>query len=322
MTPSFPAFNPISAGKARAFTLVELLVAVAVSVIVIGMLSNVSWRGLQISQHTSESMTAVNSAAAAIDLIACDLDSLASTRQNYEFLRAQAAPAAYNGIQPMTLMLNAWAAQDSGIPVVIGSVSSYPNSGQALAVCYRIVFQDPLNAMNGTRKVLGLYRSTAMDTSLSNPNTTAASFAFANFLGQTDLGLAWDNYWKGTLPPVTDFVAPNVIDLQLAFYSSLTYSGANPTPSYTGTTALNAPAAGETSAAFKTFRISGNGYTVGAGSPSTGQPTVAEISVTVLEAGGAALWGDGSGTGAAVPDALRRKYGHTLTRRVQLRLAN
>ena len=322
MTPSSPAFSPIPVGKARAFTLVELLVAVAVSAIVIGLLSNVSWRGLQISQRTSESMTAVNSAAAAIDLIACDLDSLASTRQNYEFLQAQAAPAASNGTQPMTLMLNACAAQDSGVPVVTAGVSSYPNSGHALAVCYRIFFQDPLNAMNGTRKVLGLYRSTAMDTSLSNPTATAASFAFVNFLGQTDLGVAWDKYWKGTPPPVTDFVAPNVIDLQIAFYSRLTYSGTNPDPIYTGTTALNAPAAANTSSTFKTFRISGNGYTVGPGSLSTGQPTVAEISVTVLEAGGAALWGDGSGTGAAAPDALRRKYGHTLTRRVQLRLDN
>ena len=322
MTSSLPAIRLIRAARARAFTLVELLVAVAVSAILIGLLSNASWRGLQISQHTSESMAAVNSAAAVIDMVACDLDSLAITRQNFEVLQAQAAPAASNGTKPMTLMLNACAAQDSGIPVVAGSGFSYPNSGRALAVCYRIAFQDPLNALNGTRKVLGLYRSTGMDTTQSTPSATAASFAFANFLGQTDLGLAWDKYWKGTPPPVTDFVAPHVIDLQLAFYSSLTYSGTNPTPIYTGATALNAPAPGDASAAFKTFRIFGSGYIVGNGTLCTGQPATAEISVTILEAAGAALWGDGSGIGALAPDALRRKYGHTLTRRVQLRLAN
>jgi len=306
---SFPVFKPLSGDppKAGGFTLVELLVALMASTILIVLLANVGSQALQISKHTGESMRAVNSAAAAVDLIASDLDCLSVTKQPFEYLQAADESPPINGTNPMRLMLNISSPQDTGIPLVSGSTTTYPGSAQTLAVCYRLFYQDPLNTASGTKPVMGLYRTTATDPSASNPPATAGAYAFANFLGQTNIGTPWTNYWNGKTPTSGDFVVANIVDLQIAFYAGVS-----------DTTSLNPP--GAPNQPYQAFRLAGNGYTVGgSGAMTAGQPTVAEITITVLEDAGAILWGSGTGTGALSPVSLRQKYGHTLTRRVLLR---
>jgi type II secretory pathway pseudopilin PulG len=291
----FPATNRIHT-RPTAFTLVELLLAISVASLLIVVLTNITSKTLQISSQTRESMQAINAASSALDLIASDLQSMAVTTQPYEYLVAQPEVDDIAGTKPMRLAFNAFSPIDAGIP--FGTV--YPNQGQALALSYRVYQQDPLNPAHGNNKVLGLYRTTATD---SNEAGAAAAYAFKHFLGQKDLASGWNSFWQSA-PSVNDLIITNVVDFQVTFYLNAT-----------GTASLNA-----TNLSREAVRLAGNGYSVGDSDAAkvVGSPSIAEISITILRESAVPLWGNGKGAGALSPDALKKKYGQTLVRRVSL----
>jgi prepilin-type N-terminal cleavage/methylation domain-containing protein len=346
----------------RGFTLVELLVAMAVSVLVLVMLVSVISQALRVSQFSSNSMTAYSAAAAAADLIASDLASLAVTRQPYEYLQAlpeasitpnAACPASVFGTgaagvtQPMRLIVELISPQDSAqaSPTASPSPTVYPDSGQVRAVCYRIAWQDPLapsgTTSNSTNAVFGLYRQV-----VSSYNS------FNYVVGTTDLFQAlypnpipnWSNpNGPSATPPVTppaasEFVAANIIDLQVAFYANKISTGQSAegpvgTLDQPGVIVNVTPAPGSTTptgaAPYEKIQLWGTQTSLNTTTPTSTPPAAltgygsvdyAEVSLTVLEDEGAKLWGNGSVTsGPNTPAALRLKYGHTLTRKVTLR---
>lgn len=216
----------------RGFTLVELLVAIAISVIIVLALAAVTSGALKSSTTNNNSLLALSAANAALDLIANDLKSVATSGETaltgpapaggpfpttpYEFLQARpdGSPVTtpdtkLNGTTPALLMMNTISAQDS---------ISYPNDPgmQPRAVCYQIAFQDPINPSNNntSAKVYGLYRTV-------EPSSTT----FVNFLGTNDLyGTASSSQWYSILsgssfPASSSFIVGNVVDFQLVFYA-------------------------------------------------------------------------------------------------------
>lgn len=308
----------LAAWASRGFTIVEMLVSVAISVIMVVLLASVVSQAMLTARKSSNELQALNAASAAMDLIATDIDSLAVTRRPFEYLQALPEPAAINGIKPIRLMLLASSAEEAAVSSTSSGVSSYPNSGLTSAICYQILYQDPLSATAGSTKVFGLYRTVLSSTTTFN-NVPA-------LLGGTNEYAA---YWQGNPPAnnppnvLVDFVAENVVDLEVGIYASPMASGTNAPGA---PVLLNAPSSA--GSAYQQIQLTGTGSMVNGGagslpalvSPYTfyGPASYAEVSITVLEDAGAKLWGTGAGSGATSPANLKLKYGHTLTRRILL----
>jgi type II secretory pathway pseudopilin PulG len=180
--------------------LVELLVAMAVGALVIVMLLSVLSGTMSLSRKTNETLLGANAAAAALDLIGSDLESLAVTgKTNFEYLRLineEVTNDAGHTISAAKVILLTISANDVG--------SSASEAGQVRAVVYRLGYQDVVNP-SGTNKIYGLYRSLE----------TNAATNFADYIGQSDL--------SGTAlftdaPLLDDFLAGNIVDLRVRFY--------------------------------------------------------------------------------------------------------
>ena len=267
----------LGSNRGRAFTLLELLVAISVSAVLLVILSSVVSQSGQIFQKNSNSMLAMNSAAATIDMIAKDMDCLAVTKQPYQYLLATTGT-----LGSMEIMMNVVSPQDSLSTSGSGSGATYPDSGLVHGIYYRIGYQDPVSA-SGSNNSYGIYRT-----------MTSASTTFTNLTGLSSLSTYWSGASGQLLPD--DFIAEHVVDLQVTFYNANGNAFSPGTPVAIG--------------------LSGTGAVCAA--TGTSSPSHAEISVTVLEEQGAQLLGNGSGSGDFAPSAIKQKYGHTLTRKVNL----
>ncbi len=331
----------------------ELLVAIVISVIIVLVLAAVTSGALKTSTTNNNSLLALSSANAALDLVANDLRSVATSGRMaltgsatagspfptvpYEFLQARpdGSPVTIpdtklNGTTPALLMMNTTSAQDS---------ISYPNDPgmQPRAVCYQIAFQDPINPSNATTsaKVFGLYRTV-------QPSSTT----FANFLGTNDLyGTSTGSQWCGVLsgasfPASASFIVGNVVDFQLVFYAC-------PAMNTTGTASLtNLPVKIYSTADSATVTTSPNyhmpihltnmgtfilalgtlptstataslQYGLDVATPTSfphGPVVYIDVTITVLDNNGAVELG----SGAISLTEAKARYGHNLTRRVAI----
>ena len=300
----------------------------AVAALLVGLLTSVMVRSLQLSQKSADAMTAYSSASTAIDLIATDLASLSVTPQPFEYL--QALPESNPGlasipspnVQPMRLMMLVTSPEDSAQPSTSNG-NSYPDSGQVHAVGYLLAWQNSVSSTagsNASNSVFGIYRQVA---------TAADTFKYA--LGSTDLYKAL--YQSGNLsamqtpPALSAFVTGNVVDFQLAFYANPISAGGSGNPA-AGTLIQPPVIINQTSPSaalpYQKTQLLGTQVLVNGAAPMLngqgyGPVVYAEVSLTVIEDPGAKLWGDGTGVGARSPAAIKQKYGHTLTRKVTLR---
>ena len=119
----------------------------------------------------------------------------------------------------------------------------------------------------------------------------------------------------------------NVVDFQVGFYANPISTGGASSPA--AGTLIQPPviinlASASAALPYQKTQLQGTQILVNGAAPtlngqSYGPVMYAEVSLTVIEEPGARLWGDGTGTGARSPAAIKRKYGHTLTRKVTLR---
>ena len=312
-----------------------------VAAILLGLLVFVIARSLQISQTSADALAAYSSAATAVDLVATDLASLAVTRQPSEYLQAlpestQSNPSLASipspNVQPMRLMMLVTSPEDSAqlsTPTPASGPAAtpvYADSGQVRAVSYLMAWQNPVSTTatsNAGNSVFGLYRQVA---------STADTFKYV--LGSTDL---YNAIYGGTnvggmqVPPaLSGFVSGNIVDFQIAFYANQISTGVGSGQGAAGSllqppTLINSASASVfTALPYLKTQLQGtqtlvNGVVPTINGSSYGPVAYAEVSLTVIEQPGAKLWGDGTGTGARSPAAIKQKFGHTLTRKVILR---
>ncbi|MDX6766462.1 MAG: prepilin-type N-terminal cleavage/methylation domain-containing protein [Candidatus Methylacidiphilales bacterium] len=239
----------------RAFTLIEMLVAVTIAALMVVMMANLTNQTATVSKRANNTLLALNAASAALDLLVTDLDSLAAVRGSSEFL--QASPDAVDTVNSTRLYLLALSPTD---------VTNADQAGQARAVLYRVAKQNPLGSGSGNQ-VYGLYR-----TALS-ANTT-----FSDVIGLSDLsGYAWS-----ASPVRDDFLVGNVAQFRVLFYAAGNSSVTNPAP-------INL-----TSSSYQSVRIAGNNVKLNGANYTTSTPATAEISLTILEESGALLFRNGS----------------------------
>lgn len=179
-----------------AFTLIELLVAMAVGALLLVSLLSVLSGSINVSRKTNDSLLGSNAAAAALDFISTDLESLAVTaRTNSEYLRLANEP-----VQDV--------ADAAKIIMLTSSANDFDNAatdgGQVRAVVYRLGYLDVVSS-SGTNKIYGIYR-------FANTN---AGDVFTNYIGKPDLS-ATTAFTDAV--SVTNFLAGNIVDFRVRFY--------------------------------------------------------------------------------------------------------
>ncbi len=196
---------PICGGRAASgacgFTLVEMLVACAVAMLLLVSLVGIVSQSLTVSRKTNSSLLAYNEAAAAIDLIANDLESLAASAQPFEYLQTAKEDVSQAKGVTRLLMLSV-SSQDN---------TAASEAGHVRAISYRLVRQDPIND-GGANNVYGLYRS-----------AVSANATFRDFAGQADLA----SPFAAVTVSLDDFVAGNIVDFQVLFYPAGNQAPAN-----------------------------------------------------------------------------------------------
>lgn len=234
---------------ADGFTLIELLVAMAVGAVLLVSLLSVLSGSINVSRKANDTLLGANAAAAALDIISTDLESLAVTPQpNFEYLRLASETVGDHGVNGGMLIFLTSSANDTS--------TSAADSGQVRAVVYRLGYQDVVRTNGtGTNKIYGIYRSVE----------TNAATVFSSYLGQSNL--SGTSLFTASSPPVADFLAGNIVDFRVRFYapSSLTPLNTN-----------------------NAVRINGTNIIVGTEAKNTNAAT-AEVSVTYLEGTGAKL---------------------------------
>jgi hypothetical protein len=178
-----------------------MLVACAVAMVLLVSLVGIVSQSLAVSRKTNSSLLAYNEAAAAIDLIANDLESLAASAQPFEYLQTAKEDVSQAKGVARLLMLSA-ASQDN---------TAAADAGQVRAISYRLLRQDPIND-GGTNSVYGLYRS-----------AVSANATFRDFAGHADLSSAFG----AVAVSLDDFVAGNIVDFQVLFYPAGSQAPAN-----------------------------------------------------------------------------------------------
>lgn len=178
-----------------------MLVAATVGVLLLVLTVGIVSQSMNATRRANNTLMAANSAASAIDLIASDMDSLAITRQPFEFL--QASSGNLTGLGSVS--------QLSLIALPGGENAQSADHAQARAIRYQVLNQDPIND-GGNKKTFGLYRT-----------VISSNATFTDYLGQTDLAQAFN----AAQPSLDDFLVGDVLDFQIRFYTANATPAAN-----------------------------------------------------------------------------------------------
>ena len=185
MTPS-----PTADRRARpaAFTLVELLVAIVITVVLVGLLSQLLANATSLATRTNNQLRAGVDGSVALQLVISDLESIAWSATGdgpcLEVVPRNVADVTASQVMMIARPLDSPAAGAGGI------------RGQVRAIAYRIGYQ---NAIYGgtTDSSYALYRQTE-----SSQDTFATVMTKPNLL---------DHFSAGARPPATDYLVGDVI---------------------------------------------------------------------------------------------------------------
>lgn len=266
--------------RKRGFTLIELMVAMAITAIIVSVLVSVTSIALDTWNRSRSELRASRQAKTLIDTIARDFESLVTRRGNTnEWLSAvTSSEAVGTKIQSSNASeLIFFTAVTDRYDGQIGT--SYPaNVGDVSCVAYSLEYKDPVNPSGSQFKTFVLNRK------LVNPDET-----FRKLLGKDDLVAAFSEF-KPDLKNPESFVCENVFQFSVTFHvqvSQATGSGASATTKLVDVpVTIGQNNSGQTS---KSFKLSGSGIdteisggTVTPEELAAGRLTSMEISVTVI----------------------------------------
>ena len=192
----------------KAFTLVELLVALAVTAIIVAMLVTITATALDGYTASRNQVKAAREAKAAFDQMSRDLESLVVRSGNeFEWLWVSTegtAPGPTNGSSPNATRAVFFTAATDRYDGDIGSAQD--NGGDVSTVAYRLLFRDPVSDSDDEE-----YASFILYRQLINPDET-----FENLLGKEDLEAAYQTF-AGSESDADNFVCENIYEFSLSF---------------------------------------------------------------------------------------------------------
>lgn len=265
--PSTPSFTK---QVRRGFTLVELLVALAITAVIVAMLVTITATALDGFTTSRNQVKAAREAKSAFDQLSRDLESLVvRADNNFEWL---------------------WVATDSDAPGPNGNTS--PSSAQAVfftaatdryngqlntqqdrggdvsTAAYKLLYRDPVsNSENPNFSSFVLYRQ------LINPDET-----FNQLLAKEDLQAVWRQGFESSLSDSSNFVCENIYEFSLSFVIEYVQNEVTQTQRIM---VLNSGGANSVN----DFRLRGNGISANGNTNADyadGRVIAADLSLTVI----------------------------------------
>lgn len=197
---SIPASRHAYAGR-EGFTLMEVLVSSALTLVVLSMLFGVLMGAMSAWQTGTTRLQGNADARMALDMITRDLQSLVArqTTTNQQWLVSGRIDISENS--------NPYGNQTTWLTFFSPSLDRDPGQeGDIVAVSYRVGYLDPMtDDANSNYKIFGLYKDMA---------TTEDTFI--NALGQEDI---INGFWMGRNPLARrGLIVPHVVDLDIQWH--------------------------------------------------------------------------------------------------------
>jgi prepilin-type N-terminal cleavage/methylation domain-containing protein len=250
----------------RGFTLIELMVAMAITSLIVTVLVSITAIALDTWTRSRSEIRAARQAKAMADTMARDFEALVTRRGNkFQWLHAE-APSTMPG---PTAMMSSNASELTFFTAATDRYAGAINTdadkgGDVSCVSYRLQYQDPIAGGTETAfSTFALYRL------LVNPDET-----FEKLLGKEDLKQEFTSY-SSKLVEVENFVCENVYQFTITFNVEVTKAEAGITNKLTVPVSLGS---GGGSGRVDTFRILGTGIDL----PKSPNPAV---TVEELKAG-------------------------------------
>jgi prepilin-type N-terminal cleavage/methylation domain-containing protein len=266
----------ITSAKKRGFTLMELMVAMAITTIIVTVLVSITSIALDTWNRSRAELRASRQAKSMVDSMARDFEALVTRRGNtnewLSAISAQNPPGDRLASTSASKLIFFTAATDR----YNGEVGNVTNNkgGDVSCVAYELEYKDPIDGNSGKFDTFILNRK------LVNPNE-----AFEKLLGKDNLETAFATV-SGNLNDPTNFVCENIFQFTVTFQVQVAQTVGG------STTLVNVPVTvGKSSSEkiAKEFRITGAGVLAEiSGSAVTpeqlkaGRVTAVEISLTVI----------------------------------------
>ncbi len=265
----------------RGFTLMELMVAMAITTIIVTVLVSITSIAVDTWNRSRAELRAARQAKAMVDTMARDFESLVTRRGNEnEWLSAE-SPTSSN-LGPSSLQ----STNSADLIFFSGSTDRYDGNigssadkgGDVSCVGYRLMYRDPVD-QNGTN-----FKTFVLNRILVNPDET-----FKNLLGQKDLENAFNSY-SSSLEDIENFVCENVFQFTVTFHVEVTQGTGSSAKLVTVPVTVGQTSSGQVT---KTFKIKGTGIEadvtssgVTADEIKAGRVKSMEISLTVISDAG------------------------------------
>jgi len=248
----------------RGFTLIELMVAMAITTIIVTILISITSISLDTWNRSRAEIRAARQAQAMTEIMARDFEAMVMRPgNNFEWLMAETSDAVgpADNPSPNSAEIIFFTAATDRYQGQVGS--SADEGGDISAVGYSLRYTDPINAAGTQFETFVLYRK------LVNPDKT-----FEHLLAKPDLSDALEALDNPEIGDIENFVCENIYQFSLTFHIETIEPGSPPrTVPFT-----LAPNANNSS-----LRVLGNGLKLNANEAlSNGRITAVEVSITVL----------------------------------------
>ncbi len=206
----------ISHGK-RAFTLMELMVAMAITTIIVTVLVSITSIALDTWNRSRAELRASRQAKSMLDSMARDFESLVTRRGNgSQWLSATASTGTIGDSSLVstsaseliffTAVTDRYNGNIFGPDQILGNADD-PEGGNVSCVGYKLEYRDPVNNGAGTD-----YNTFVLNRLVVDPNTT-----FTLLLGSVNLRTAFGAYLP-TLQQPENFVCENIFQFSVIFH--------------------------------------------------------------------------------------------------------
>lgn len=300
-----------ASARKRGFTLMELMVAMAITTIIVTVLVSITSLALETWNRSRAELRASRQAKAMIDTMARDFESLVTRSGNNNQWLSAVTTTKTIGKQiesSNASELIFFSAVTDRYDGNVGNVAANLG-GDVSCIAYQLEYKDPVGTGASQFETFVLNRL------LVNPDE-----AFANLLGKEDLVNAFSSY-SNKIGESRNFVCENVFQFTVTFHMQVTQG--------TGTSAeiINVPVSigqSNTAQTTKSFKIMGNGIetelspgSVTSAALAAGRLTAMEVSVTVISDFGIDQLRTRTFSGAQKTDFLT-KNSYQYTKLVQL----
>lgn len=267
-----------ASARTRGFTLMELMVAMAITTIIVTVLVSITSVAMDTWNRSRAELRAARQAKSLIDTMARDFESLVTrSGNNNQWLSATSSDPIGGQLKSSNASeLIFFSAVTDRYNGQVGNTIE-DKGGDVSCVAYRLQYRDPIDDSSSAE-----YKTFILNRLLVNPDET-----FQTLLGQENLQGAFNTSFSGKLSEPQNFVCENIFQFTVTFHVQVTDTTATP-PVINVHVPVKIGQA-NSSETTTSFKIMGNGIITGitggavtSAQLAAGRLTAMEVSVTVI----------------------------------------